>query len=274
MQISNQKISTPGTHVQTSRLSGLERALTVLPLLGGTFFGLFPLLAGSTFASVFGFPGNDQYMYRLAGAATFGYAVALTFAVVQDRWAQMRLLVIAVLAFNLGSLFACGAEIAGGNAQPVVYLVLAASILFIAISLMLLSNHRDAPKATPDIASWVVGFLGVATLLAAAFGIMPLFLTNQLSSFFGFKGTDTFLFRQGGASTLGYAVMGIFELRSRNWEEIRWPALMALVFNGASFVASVVEILAGGAPWLVYLIAPTSLLVSLVIIVILVRRGR
>ena len=60
-----------------TKLSTFERILLLLPIAGGLVFGVFPLLFGGAFGAVLGAPGNDSYVYRLAGAATLGYAVAL-----------------------------------------------------------------------------------------------------------------------------------------------------------------------------------------------------
>src|SRR5437660_737619 len=95
----------------SSRLSGLERVLLVIPLLAGAFFGLLPLLSPDAFAALTaGIPATDPFIYRLAGAASFGYAVALALGLRQGTWAAVRLLVIAVLTFNLASLYACVVE--------------------------------------------------------------------------------------------------------------------------------------------------------------------
>ena len=51
--------------------------LLVLLVLSGAFFGLAPFLAPAQFASATGFAGTDVFLYRLAGAATFGYGVGL-----------------------------------------------------------------------------------------------------------------------------------------------------------------------------------------------------
>ena len=61
--------------------------------------------------------------------------------------------------------------------------------------------------------------------MSAIFGLVPLFYP-QFNQLFGFKVTDIFLYGQAGAATLGYAVMGIFVLLSRNWQEIRYPVVM------------------------------------------------
>src|SRR5205807_5731898 len=130
----------------SSRLSGLERWLLALPLAGGAFFGLFPLFTPGSFAAFTGFPGNDLFIGRLAGAATFGYAVALGLGLQQGTWAAVRLVVIAVLTFNLASLYACSFELlspsTNGGVKPIVLLILATSIAIVVICGALLYRHR------------------------------------------------------------------------------------------------------------------------------------
>lgn len=60
--------------------------------------------------------------------------MALTLALIQNDWAATRLVIIAFFTFGLGSLYACGIDIAGGSAQPVVYVVLGLTVLFVAIT--------------------------------------------------------------------------------------------------------------------------------------------
>src|SRR5260370_5779662 len=84
----------------SSRLSGLERWLLVIPFLGGLVFVLLPLLVPAPFPSFTGFPGNDPFIYRLASAPTFGYAVALILGMLQRTWAPVRLVVITGGTFN------------------------------------------------------------------------------------------------------------------------------------------------------------------------------
>lgn len=260
----------------SSRLSRLERWLLVLPLAGGLVFGLFPLLVPVTFASLTGFSGNDPFIYRLAGAATFGYAVALGLGLRQGTWAAVRLVVIAILTFNLASLYACVFELlspsTNGGVRLVVYLILATSIAIVAITGSLLYRHRTDTRLAPNIAVWVVRFIVVATILALVFGLTPLFYP-QLNRLFGFKVTDLFLYRQAGAATLGYAIMGIFELRSRNWQEIRWPVVMAAVFNGLSFLAALLTLILGESVLLPAVVAVATLGVTVTAIVVLRTRG-
>jgi hypothetical protein len=274
MSISTSTIKVVKRTSQLEHLNRLERSLLWIPALAGAFFGLVPMLLPAWFASISSLPGNDPYIYRIAGAATFGYFVALAFALRQSYWPQIRMLVISVLTFNLASLYACGVELTAGKATPMVDLITVASLFFVGLTATLLYRHRELPELKPDVARGVVWFLAIATLLAAVFGLLPLFFTDLFGSFFGFKATDGFIFRQAGASTLGYAVMGIFELRSRHWQELRWPILMALVFNAFSFFVSLFAIIAGEAVWLVYLIAAASFVISLAAILILWRRGK
>src|SRR5512145_945928 len=85
------------------RLSSIERILLLLPIAGGLVFGVFPFLLGSAFGALLGFPGNDAFIYRLAGAATLGYAVALIMGLREGDWTPLRLIVLATLAFNVAS---------------------------------------------------------------------------------------------------------------------------------------------------------------------------
>ena len=260
----------------STRLTTIERWLIVLPLAAGLVFGLFPLLAPELFASLTGFPGNDPFIYRLAGTATLGYAVGLAFGLLQGTWAAVRLMLIAVLTFNLASLYICGAEIIHptilGGTRPVVYLIFVTSIGFVALTTTLLYRHRQDAKKMPDVASWIVPFIVIATILAATFGLLPLFYP-QAFKLVGYKVTDIFLYGQAGAATLGYAVMGIFELRSRNWQELRCPLVMAAIFNGVSFLTCLLSIALGEPLFLPILIAIASLAVTIASIIALRTNG-
>ena len=77
--------------------------------------------------------------------------------------------------------------------------------------------------------------MGIAIIAASFFGTLGTFVPVATTHFFGYAGTEVFLYRLAGAATLGYAVMGLFNVRSRNWTEVRLPVLMAIVFNGVSF---------------------------------------
>lgn len=263
-----------GTERASDQLSALERALLVAPLLGGLIFGILPLFFTAQFAAFSGLTGNDVYLYRLSGAVVLGYVPGLLLAILQGEWTPVRLVVIATLVFNLGSLLAIAIAIATGAANSLVYLILVASLLFIAITVWMLRQHRNTPRPAADTAEWVKYLL--LFLTAAAFGTGLLFLLAplQVSQLFGFKGSDVFVFRQGGAATLGFAVMGVYELRSRAWREIRLPSLNAMLFNGASLVATILAILAGDPIWLLLVVLPVALVATVGSFVALQRQGK
>lgn len=229
-------------------LSMLERVLLLIPAAGGFVFGLGPLLVPVAFAHVAGATGSDPYIYQLAGAATFGYVVPLVLAARGGAWVPARAVVAAVLAFNVASLYACAAAIASGRAMTVVYLILATSLAIAAITTAMLVRHREATAPRPDVGAWFVRFLALATVVSAAVGLAFLLAPAQVGHALGFKATDEFVYRQGAAAVLGYTVLGIFELRSRSWIAIRLPAVMVIVFNGLSFIVSVLALLAGTPP--------------------------
>jgi hypothetical protein len=135
-----------------------------------------------------------------------------------------------------------------------------------------LVRHRDVASSAPDVAAWVVGLTAIATLLATIFGLLPLLIPVTFGQLFGYKATDVFLYRQAGAATLGYAAMGIFELRARAWREMRLPAIMGAVFNGVSCVASIVAIAMGDRSWLPFLVAPVACAVAIAS-ALAIRRG-
>jgi hypothetical protein len=112
--------------------------LLVLLVLAGALFGMAPFLAPARFAAATGFAGTDVFLYRLAGAATFGYGVGLAVGY-RSGWRALRIPIAATAVFNGASILACLAAILGG-AQPVVFVILAASILFTASAVLFLSR--------------------------------------------------------------------------------------------------------------------------------------
>jgi hypothetical protein len=254
---------------ETAHLSNLERLFLVVPFLGGAAFGLAPLLLGGAFGKLFGGSGNDPYAYQLAGAASLGYAVALALAVLQSNWAPVRLVAIAVLVFNLGSLYACAIEISNGKAPFIVYPILVASLVIISITGSLLYHHRSAPQPARDITDWRVWLLRVAVILSTIFGLLPLFLPVQVGHLVGFKATDVFVYRQAGAAALGYAVMSIFALISRSFREIRLPLVMWGVFNALVLIVSLLTIVTGPPSWVIYPLGLAALATTIAVIMAL-----
>jgi hypothetical protein len=260
--------------VNTDRLF---RPLLALLVAAGAVFGLAPFLAPGTFASLTGFLGTDVFVYRLAGAATFGYAVGLA-AGWRTSWTELRIPIAATLVFNAASILACLAAIVGGGAQPVVYLILLASVLFTAGTVALLRqpplgatgerSDLDHPMAT-----WLIALFVIGVAAAAVFGLGPLILGGGFGTILGATGNDAFVYRQAGAATFGAAVGGAMVLMSRRWSAARLPALSALTFNGLSVVAALLQIASGPTP-VAYLILAAAGLTTVGMAAALMRRGR
>ena len=271
--MSNVRIA-PAVGEAGTKLSNLERILLLLPLAGGLVFGLFPLLLGGVFGAALGSPGNDSFIYRLGGAATLGYAVALIMGLRQGDWAPLRFVVIATLTFNLASIYACVVELMAGDTNIMIYLILGTSIAITAITLWLLNRHSSSMKMERDVSTWYIGFLTLGTVLSGTFGLLPLLIPVQGAQLLGFHGTDVFLIRQAGAASLGYAVMAYLGIRSGAWLEIRLGLVMALIFNGFSFIASVVALFRGEPVLITLVIGAASLFVTIVGYVAYQRSGR
>ncbi len=257
-----------------TQLSTLERLLLLLPTAGGLIFGVLPLLLGGAFGAALGFPGNDSFVYRLAGAATLGYAVALILGLRQGDWAPLRLVVIGTLTFNLASIYACIVHLVAGDTNLFVYLIFGTSIAITGITLWLLSRHAREAQTGPDVSVWYIRFLVLGAVLSGTFGLLPLLIPVLGATLTGFQGTDVFLIRQGGAASLGYAIMSIVGIRSGAWQEIRLPLIMALVFNGFSFLASVVALFSGEPVLMSIVIGAASLFVTIVGIIAYRRNGK
>ena len=257
-----------------TKLSTLERILLLLPTAGGLVFGLFPLILGGAFGAALGFPGNDSFAYRLGGAATLGYAVALILGLRQSDWTPLRLVAIATLTFNLASIAACAAQLLAGETNILIYLILGTSVAITAITAWLLNRHAGAAREPADTSVWYTRFIILGTVLSAVFGLLPLLIPVLGAKLLGFYGTDVFLIQQAGAASLGYAVMGVYGLRSGAWRELRLPLVMALVFNGFSFLASLAALFSGEPVLITVVIAAASLFVTVVGTIAYQRKGQ
>ena len=255
-------------------LESRERWLLVLPLAGGLLFGAGPLLLGGLFGKLYGYSGDDDYIYRLAGASAFGYVVPLAMAIAAPRWKAARLVVVGVLGFNGASILGCLIEIIGGGSQPVVYLVPITSVLLVAISAWLLRRHGSISQGEPDTAPWLLWLLVFLTAGATATGLLALLAPGLAHSIFQYRATDTFLYRQLGAATVGYAVMGVGMIRSRRYEEIRLPLIMSVAFNGLALLVSVVAIATHQPGLLTIIVTPVGILATAGGVAALARRGR
>lgn len=257
---------------------GSERAyriLLALLIVAGFFFGLAPFLLPETFASLTGFKGTDVFVYRIAGAATLGYGVGLA-AGWRAPWAEMRIPFIATFVFNLCSIIVCLNAILTGGAQWIVYVILLASILFTAGTGYFV---RRPPGGAPagggpnNLARWVLALFVIGVVSALFFGLASLVLAAEFGRMLGAPGNDDFIYRQAGSATTGAGIGGIFVLQTRRWESTRIPTIMALVFNGASVIAALIQISVNAYP-VVWVVLAAASLVTVGTALALVRKGK
>jgi hypothetical protein len=225
------------------------------------------------FARIADLAGDDTFIYELGGAAMLGYAVALALGIRGGYWAPMRFVVLATYTFAAIAFLAGFVSFASNQINGfVVVFSLWAVVVAYALAQMLVA-HRGLVAGPRDVAGWVAAVVALATVSAAVFGLGPQ-LPGPFASLMGYKGSDEYVYRLAGAACFGYAAMGLQELRSLHWDDMRLPNIMALVFNGLAFLASVFEILASRATLLVYLVALAAGFFTVTIAAILVRRGR
>ena len=91
------------------------------------------------------------------------------------------------------------------------------------------------------MAPWLAWLVRLLMVVATLVGASVLFAPVLFAQIFGLAGTDLFLYRQAGAATLGYGVMGFFQLRSRSWQQWRLPSAMSLVFFVLVLAVSLVQ---------------------------------
>ena len=225
------------------------------------------------FAQFAGFSGDDTFIYELGGAAMVGYAVAIALGVRGRLWDPMRFVVLATYVFAAIAFLAGFIGFASNQINGVVVIVSLWAVLVAYALAQILVARRGARAGLRDVVGWVAIVLSLATVAAAVFGLGPQ-VPGPFASAMGYKGTDEYVYRLAGAACFGYAAMGIQELRSLQWNDMRLPSVMAIVFNGLAFLASIFELLAGRGTLLVYLVALAAGFFTVAIAAILVRRGR
>lgn len=267
-------VSAPRAAVAGDRLSSLERALLIIPVLYFLVLGVLMLFAPTQFAALFGYSLKNLYLYALVGAVTVGYLPGLVFAILQGEWSPVRIVIISLLVFGVASLFGIAVAFVTGQANSFAYLMLIVSVLIIGMSAWMLNAHRDGSRLAPDTGAWLKYLVIFLTIAAFGTGTLFTLAPAQVSQLFGFNGTDELVFRFGGAATLGFAVMGVIELRNLSWREIRIPSLNALMFNGVGLVATVLSILRGDPILLLLVILLVNVVATVGYIIALQRQGK
>ena len=123
-------------------VAGWVAVVLALATLSAAVFGLGPQAAGP-FAALMGYRGTDEYVYRLAGAACFGYAVIGIGELRSLHWGDIWLANIMALVFNGLAFIAALLEVLAGRATLLALLVTAAAGFFtVAIAVVLFRRGR------------------------------------------------------------------------------------------------------------------------------------
>ena len=243
-----------------------------MPLVGSIALGLPLYVLPRPFAELAGFTGDDPLIYELGGAALLGYGVALAIGARRAEWEPMRFNVLATYAFSVVAFLAGFVALASSVINGAVVLIMLWSVVVAYATGRIVVAHRGVRAGPRDVAGWVVVVLVLATISAAVFGLGPQ-AARPFAALLGYRGTDEYLYRLAGAACFGYAALGVAELRSLHWDDLRLPNVMALVFNGLAFLAAIFEIIAGRTTLLAMLVALAAGFFTLAIIAIIVRRG-
>ena len=241
--------------------------------MGSLALGLPLYVFPRPFAHFAGLSGDDTFIYELGGAAMVGYAVALALGVRNGLWSPIRFVVLGTYAFTVLVFLAGFVSFVSNQIAGIVVVVSLWAVVVAWAVAQILVAHRGAVAGPRNVATWAAVVLALATLSAAVFGLGPQ-AAGPFASVMGYRGTDEYVYRLAGAACFGYAVIGIQELRSLHWDDMRLPNVMALVFNGLAFLASAFEILAGRTTLLAILVALAAGSFTVAISVVIARRGR
>lgn len=236
------------------------RLTLVAQAAAGLVFGLAPLLATAAYASTIGFSGADVLVYRLGGAATTGYFVAPLIALAwRSSWREIRIPAIATLTFTIGAFGASASEYMAGTSQSIVPFVAAAGAVFtLVVAYWWRRDEAPAGDAGRPFGTLARVVLGLATLSAGTFGLLPLVAPGVFASLFGLAGTDVWVFRLAGAGCLGYATAGIASLRAPGYGPVRLQNLAAITFNALGATSAWIAVLSGDGGWLAPVVAAAA----------------
>ena len=252
--------------------------VAVLAIVPGAF-GACLFLAPEASARAFGLVGTDIFLYRLAGAASFGYLASLV-AEWRGGWPALRITIAGMPIFAIGSILAAAVALVTGEGGWIVGAVFVASVVLLGLELVLLTNPPGPDRAStngPDIADWVTYLFAFGAIAALGTGSVALLLGGAGGKLLaGYSGTDSIIYREAGAATLAAAYGAYLALRSRRWAEIGRGTWGALAFNGLSLIAAVLEIARGngGLNLLSVAVLAVSLVVTVGLALAMARGGR
>ena len=225
------------------------RGLLAVQVVAAAFFGLVPFIVPGEFARLFQLRGDEPYVYRLAGAAATGYAVVAALGLVRGRWVELRIPLVATLSFFFATLVAALLSIEEAGIQPLSGLVLIVPILFLPITggwLIRYWRARQVDRSAPRLEPGFRVTLGLATVAAFTFGVLPTLLPRTLMSVAGLAETDLVIVRLAGAGCFGYATAGVLQLLADRWPEIGLQNAAAITFNALGAIGSALYLANGG----------------------------
>jgi hypothetical protein len=222
------------------------RILLLVQVVAAALFGLIPYFLPGAFAAIAGYPGREDFVYRLAGAATTGYVVTAILILRQPGWHAARIPIVATFTFTAAAAGGSLVTLIEGDRRWIVWFVFVAATAFALLAAYWLvrdpSERRLAGlsgrrmfSALPD---WFRLVLGLATLSALVFGLAPLIIPRTFASLVGLGGTETWVYRMAGAATFGYATAGVLEIRAQDRSAIAVQNLGAITFNALGAIAA------------------------------------
>lgn len=251
------------------------RLLLGVQVLATAVFGLVPLLLPTVFADITGYTGDDTIVYRLAGAATTGYLVAAIVALAsRTPWADLRIPMVATFTFtSIAALASLGTILAGDRHWVVIVVLLAATVFAVLAAYWLRRDEGPAAPVGQPLPTVFKVVVGLATLSAGVFGLMPLLAPGPFTSLFGLVGTDTWIFRMAGAACFGYATAGVLSLRAEGYERFAVQNMAAIAFNALAAVSAWKAVVGGDGGWLAPIVglAATFFAISLTWLAIRMR---
>jgi preprotein translocase subunit Sec61beta len=245
---------------------GIFRFGLILQFCAAGFFGLAPLLAPVDYAHALGLSGDEPYLFRLAGAATLGYAVPAVLGLLRGSWVSLRIPMATTFVFNVSAAVAGLVTIDESGLQPLSVIVAVAGSAFAAIAGYWLwrGGAWDGAASQPLERGFRMTLAG-ATVAATIVGGSQLLLPRSFASVFGVSAADLIIIRLAGAATLGFAIAGLLSFYENHWPAVRIQTIASIVANIAAVIASAVYIAQGGPSWLGFLllIAAGGLVLSL-----------
>jgi hypothetical protein len=248
------ELTAPAPEGDQARLP-IFRALLGLQVLVAGVFGLGPLAVPDTFAALTGGAASESFIARLAGAATFGYALMALVGLLRARWAELRIPTIATFVFNVAAVGGALITLGEGDTRPIVFFVaIAAGVFSIVAGYWLYRNEGSDSASGPPLEIGFRATLILATGVGLVFGVVPLFMTRLFAQTVALPTDDLFIYRMGAAGTLGYGVAGIFLLVTGRWVPARLLVVGGVAFNALAAVSAVLFTAGGGTSILAWIV--------------------